>query len=301
MKTPNLLFKKTRWVVIAVVVLALGGALAFWLSRDHGQQDALRLYGNVDIREVQLAFRQPGRVMQMAFDEGDAVSAGARLAALDAQPYREALAAAQAQVQVAQAELAKLRRGLRPQEITQAREALRQAQALATETERNFQRRVACWHRAPAASARSMQPARRATRQPLASKRPRRPCRKHPKVFARKTSPRQKLALRPHRLPQRKPRQPWRTPKLMAPSSGTVHRTGARTRQHGRKPARAVYSLSLRQAVYVRAYVGESDLGAHRAGYCGARVKRFIREGLSRPDRLHLAARRVHTQDGGDD
>lgn len=140
MKTPNLLFKKTRWVVIAVVVLALGGALAFWLSRDHGQQDALRLYGNVDIREVQLAFRQPGRVMQMAFDEGDAVSAGARLAALDAQPYREALAAAQAQVQVAQAELAKLRRGLRPQEITQAREALRQAQALATETERNFQR-----------------------------------------------------------------------------------------------------------------------------------------------------------------
>ena len=79
MKTPNLLFKKTRWVVIAVVVLALGGALAFWLSRDHGQQDALRLYGNVDIREVQLAFRQPGRVMQMAFDEGDAVSAGARL------------------------------------------------------------------------------------------------------------------------------------------------------------------------------------------------------------------------------
>ena len=123
MKTPNLLFKKTRWVVIAVVLLALGGALAFWLSRDHGQQDALRLYGNVDIREVQLAFRQPGRVMQMAFDEGDAVSAGARLAALDAQPYREALAAAQAQVQVAQAELAKLRRGLRPQEITQAREA----------------------------------------------------------------------------------------------------------------------------------------------------------------------------------
>ncbi|MCF6754450.1 biotin/lipoyl-binding protein, partial [Pseudomonas stutzeri] len=112
MKTPNLLFKKTRWAVIAVVVLALGGALAFWLSRDHGQQDALRLYGNVDIREVQLAFRQPGRVMQMAFDEGDAVSAGARLAALDAQPYREALAAAQAQVQVAQAELAKLRRGL---------------------------------------------------------------------------------------------------------------------------------------------------------------------------------------------
>src|SRR5574340_1557379 len=132
---------RTAKLTIVIVVIILGiGAAYVWRARTNGDAGLLRLYGNVDIREVQLAFRQPGRVMEMAFDEGDAVSAGARLAALDAQPYREALAAAQAQVQVAQAELAKLRRGLRPQEITQAREALRQAQALATETERNFQR-----------------------------------------------------------------------------------------------------------------------------------------------------------------
>jgi len=93
MTTPNLPAKKARWVVIAVVILALGGALAFWLSRDHGKENTLRLYGNVDIREVQLAFRQPGRVLQMAFDEGDAVRASERLAVLDAQPYKDALAA----------------------------------------------------------------------------------------------------------------------------------------------------------------------------------------------------------------
>lgn len=110
--------------MIAVVVIALGGALAFWLWRDRNKEDALRLYGNVDIlKQVQLAFRQPGRVMAMA-SMRVMPSAPARLAALDAQPYRDALVAAQAQVQVAQAELAKLRRGLRPQEITQAREAL---------------------------------------------------------------------------------------------------------------------------------------------------------------------------------
>ena len=57
MTTPNLSIKKIRWAVIAVVVIALGGALAFWLSRDRNKEDALRLYGNVDIREVQLAFR----------------------------------------------------------------------------------------------------------------------------------------------------------------------------------------------------------------------------------------------------
>ncbi|HUH41256.1 MAG TPA: biotin/lipoyl-binding protein, partial [Castellaniella sp.] len=137
----NSLPSRSKRVLILVVVLALGAGLAFWWNQRSDQDTgALRLYGNVDIREVQVAFRQPGRVSQMAFDEGDAVTAGARLATLDAQPYREALTATQAQVQVAQADLNKLRQGLRPQEITQAREALRQAQALVTEAERNFQR-----------------------------------------------------------------------------------------------------------------------------------------------------------------
>ena len=86
MKTPNLLSRKTRWVVIAVVVLALGGALAFWLSRDHGQQDALRLYGNVDIRDVNLAFRVGGRVSEVLVDEGDVIEAGQLLARLDPVP-----------------------------------------------------------------------------------------------------------------------------------------------------------------------------------------------------------------------
>src|SRR3546814_7967630 len=82
--------------------------------------DALNLYGNVDIREVQLAFRQSGRVAQMLFDEGDHVEPGAHMATLDAQPFEEALAAADAAVAAAQADLDKLRRGLRPQEIAQA-------------------------------------------------------------------------------------------------------------------------------------------------------------------------------------
>ena len=36
--------------------------------------------------------------------------------------------------------------------------------------------------------------------------------RKHPKAFARKTSPRPRLGLRPRRLPPRKPPHPWPTP-----------------------------------------------------------------------------------------
>jgi HlyD family secretion protein len=241
----------------------------------------LRLYGNVDIREVQLAFRQPGRVMQMAFDEGDAVSAGARLAALDAQPYRDALAAAQAQVQVAQAELAKLRRGLRPQEITQAREALRQAQALATEPSAISSARAACWHRAPAASARSMPPARRKR----SGSRGRRSGQGRPVASIRRFSQGR------HRRGRSSPcgRTGCRSAshdaladtELTAPSSGTVI---ARVREPGSMVASqsTVYSLSLDKPVYVRAYVGESDSGAHRARHCGARQERFIGEKVYR-------------------
>ncbi|ODU11319.1 MAG: hypothetical protein ABS84_00205 [Rubrivivax sp. SCN 71-131] len=68
------------------------------------------------------------------------MTAGTRLATLDPQPFQEALAAAEASVMLAQAELAKLRSGLRPQEITQAREAMNQALAVVREAQRSFER-----------------------------------------------------------------------------------------------------------------------------------------------------------------
>ncbi len=140
MKTPSFLTGKIRWIALAVAVIAIGGLLTFWLLRDRGDPDVLRLYGNVDIREVELSFRQPGRMLSMAFDEGDTVTAGAVLAQLDATPYREKLAAAEAELRAAQAGRDKLRSGNRPQEIAQVQERVRQAQAASSEAERNFTR-----------------------------------------------------------------------------------------------------------------------------------------------------------------
>ena len=260
MTTPNLPSKKTRWVVIAVVALSLGGALAYWLLRDHDQRDPLRLYGNVDIREVQLAFRQPGRVAEMTFDEGDAVSAGTRLAVLDAQPYRDALAATQAQVHVAQAELTKLRRGLRPQEITQAREALRQAQALATEAERNFQRQSGLLA-SGASSQRTVDAARAARDQAAAGVEAAKAALSQASEGFRKED----IAAAEARLAATQAAVAQATTsladtELTAPSDGTVI---ARVREPGSMVASqsTVYSLSLDKPVYVRAYVSEPDLG----------------------------------------
>jgi len=250
---------KAAIVIVAVSAVTAG---AWWLWAQRGAQDngRLRLYGNVDIREVQLAFRQPGRVLQMSFDEGDAVSAGARMAALDAEPYRDALAAAEASVQVAQAELAKLRRGARPQEITQAREALAQARAAAGDAERNYQRQSGLLA-SGASSQRTVDAARTARDQTAAA------------VGAAQAALSQALeGFRKEDIAAGQARvaaaQAARAQaataladtELLAPSAGTVI---ARVREPGSMVASqsTVYSLSLDRPVYVRAYIGERDLG----------------------------------------
>lgn len=260
MTTSNLPAQRIRRVAIAVVIVVLGGALAFWLSRDHGKSDSLRLYGNVDIREVQLAFRQPGRVMRMAFDEGDVVRAGERLATLDAQPYQEALAAAQAQVQVAQAQLAKLRRGLRPQEITQVREALKNAQALATETERNFQRQSGLLT-SGASSQRTVDAARTARDQAAAGvESAKAALSQAAEGFRKEDIAAAEAHLAAAQAAAAQATTALADTELIAPSDGTIT---ARVREPGSMVASqsTVYSLSLDRPIYVRAYVGEPELG----------------------------------------
>lgn len=114
---------------IGVVILALIGGAGWFLASGRRHDETLTLYGNVDLREVDLAFRQTGRIAEVMAEEGDAVEAGALIASLDAQPLREALAAAEARVQVVRANLDRLERGARPQEIEQARAAVLEAEA----------------------------------------------------------------------------------------------------------------------------------------------------------------------------
>ena len=107
---------------ISLLILLAAGAAAGWWFFGRADQGAanLMLFGNVDVREVELAFRQPGRLESMAFEEGARVRQGDLLAELDARPYRDALAAADAAHELAAAQLEKLRNGNRPQEIQRA-------------------------------------------------------------------------------------------------------------------------------------------------------------------------------------
>ncbi|MCO4315580.1 secretion protein HlyD [Phyllobacterium sp. 21LDTY02-6] len=82
------------------------------------------LYGNVDIRQVQLGFRVNGRIDRLFVDEGDDVKAGAVIAQLDDEPYRNSVAAAEADVAALRSTLEKLVAGPRKTEIAQAEATL---------------------------------------------------------------------------------------------------------------------------------------------------------------------------------
>lgn len=250
----------TKRVIIVAAALAIIGAGWLWMQRGGRDDETLRLYGNVDIREVQLAFRQSGRVAQMHFDEGDHVEAGTRIAILDAQPFEEALAAADASVDVSQAELDKLHRGLRPQEIAQTQEVLNQTLAVARDAERNFDRQSRLLV-SGATSQKAADAARAAHDQAVASVNAARAAYSQATEGFRKED----IAAGQARLAAAQAARAQAATALadtvlLAPSTGTVI---ARVREPGSMVVSQspIYSLSLDAPVYVRAYVSEPDLG----------------------------------------
>ena len=103
-------------VVIAALALAFG---VWWQGRHRPGTGELVLHGNVDIRQIALAFDGTGRVTELRVEEGDSVKAGAVLGVLDTRTLALQAEQAQAQIDVQEQNLKRLRNGSRPQEIAQ--------------------------------------------------------------------------------------------------------------------------------------------------------------------------------------
>ena len=112
------------------IAVAVGVASWAWLAhRPAGDSDELTLYGNVDIRQVSLAFNAAERISEVRVREGDKVRAGAVLAVLDERTALARLAQGAAQIGVQEQALLRLQAGSRPEEIAQAKANLAAAQA----------------------------------------------------------------------------------------------------------------------------------------------------------------------------
>lgn len=120
-------FKKVA--VAAVVLLAAVAAGSLYYDLWRPKSEALRIYGSVDMRTVDVAFEEAGRIEMLAFEEGAAVKKGEVLAKLDDVRYRIALENASAQVSVAQKQLDLLLAGARSEDIDAARATVAAAKA----------------------------------------------------------------------------------------------------------------------------------------------------------------------------
>jgi HlyD family secretion protein len=130
-----------KFLALAGGGLILLGAVAWYFTYGAGRRgDNLELYGNVDIREVNLAFMVEGRIDRLVVDEGDKVVAGQLLASLEKGYIKDNLAMGQAQAKAQLAVLSKLEKGNRAQEIAKARADVGAVKAQQTNAQLDYER-----------------------------------------------------------------------------------------------------------------------------------------------------------------
>ncbi|WBU53023.1 HlyD family efflux transporter periplasmic adaptor subunit [Paracoccus sp. SCSIO 75233] len=254
-----------------ILLLVLAGAAAggsyWWSQRETTQADELTFYGNVDIRQVALAFEGSGRILAINVEEGDRVTSGQVLGVLDTQTLELQAKAQEATVEAQRQALLKLRNGSRPEEIAQARAQLASAEASSLLAEQELSRATRLWDsRSGAASQQSVdeaeaksQAAKAAVDQAEAAlemaeagARPEDISAAAAQLQAAKAS----LELLRHQIGQGQ---------LRAPADAVVR---SRLREPGDMitAQSPVFSLALTQPKWVRIYVSETDLGHIQPG-----------------------------------
>ena len=127
-------------VVIIGAMAALGAGIGWWfLGRDSNDTE-FEIYGNVDLRQVDLAFPNSQRIVEVSVHEGDRVKRGQVVARIDTSRLQPQVAQAEAEAAALQNVAARLHNGSRPEEIAQAKANLRSAQADATNAAAQYQR-----------------------------------------------------------------------------------------------------------------------------------------------------------------
>src|SRR5574341_2287955 len=131
-----------RSVLIGLLIVAAVAAasLTWWLAHRAEETRELVLYGNVDLRQVQLSFNNSERIAEVLVQEGNRVRRGQLLARLDTRRLEPQVAQAEAQVAAQQQVVRRLRSGSRPEEIAQARANVESAKADAVNARQQYER-----------------------------------------------------------------------------------------------------------------------------------------------------------------
>ena len=121
--------KKRLRIILALIILGVGGGFAYSTFQKSEDSSSLLVSGTIEATEIQLSFRVPGVLNKRLVDEGNTVSKGQLIAALDDSDQLIGLSGAKANIAYAQAVLAEMTAGSRPQEIERAKARVMQAKA----------------------------------------------------------------------------------------------------------------------------------------------------------------------------
>jgi HlyD family secretion protein len=271
-----------RLTLLLVAVLAIGAVLWWQFGRSRAAPN-LVLYGNIDLRQVDLAFNDSERVAAVLVQEGDHVRAGQLLARLDTSRLEPQVAKAQAQVAAQQQALLRLQRGNRPEEIAQARANVEAAAADAANAQAQYQRLQSLSERSSgrALSRQDLDAAKQAADATQA-----RLTQNQKALALQQIGPRREdiaqaeAQLRAYEADLALAQQNLANAELHAPLDTVVR---ARLTEPGNmsSPQQSAFTLAITDPKWVRAYVDETDLGHIREGLCArVSVDSFPRRGF---------------------
>lgn len=252
--------KRIIGFLVALIVIGVTTvSYHYWQQVNKGNH-TLTLYGNVDRREVQLAFMVQDRIAELKVDEGEFVVQGQLLARLDATRFESAEQELEARLEQAHQQLNELEAGSRPQEVQKARADVAAAKASLLDAEQSYRRTQKLVHE------RFLSP------QVLDDARSKLDVERALLKVANETQslvlegPRKEVIAAAHANVERIEAQLKRVHKdlidtqLRAPANGVIR---SRILEPGEiaSPTRPVFTLAKLEPVWIRTYVPETQLG----------------------------------------
>ena len=258
-------------LILGLLIVAAAIGFTWWHARRQRTAEELVLHGNIDLRQVELAFNNSERIAAVLVHEGDRIRKGEIVARLDTSRLEPQLAQAEAQVAAQRQVVERLHNGSRPEEIEQARANVESAKADVAKAASQYERLKSAAEISAGRAVRQqdVDDANAAVRVAQAKLAVNQKSLDLALIGPRKEDINENEAkLRANEAQAALLRQQLADAQLAAPIDAVV-RTRAMEPGEMASPQKTVFSLAITDPKWVRAYVSEPDLGKVHPGMSG--------------------------------